>query len=150
GHAERLIGQYQDGQNEEVIRCGEGGQDGDFVRLQHGRFLGYKGVCYLRLGQPSVAQVALEESLRLLDVNPDTLLSWAVRFTDLGTACIQQGHLEQGCHFAQQALTNVEQIRSAQKLQRILDLRRDLEPWKDEQVVKQLDEQITTVKKVVG
>ncbi|MBV9690727.1 MAG: helix-turn-helix transcriptional regulator [Ktedonobacteraceae bacterium] len=150
GRAERLIGQCEDGQNEEVIRCGESRRDGDFVRSQQASFLGYKGVCYLRLGQPSVAQLALEESLTLLDMNSGMLRSWAVRFTDLGTACIQQGHLEQACHFAQQALEKVEQIRSARTLQRVLTLRQELESWKDEQVVKTLDEQITAVKKAVG
>ncbi|MBV9708262.1 MAG: helix-turn-helix transcriptional regulator, partial [Chloroflexi bacterium] len=34
GRAERLVGQCEDGQNEEVIRCGEGRRDGDFVRSQ--------------------------------------------------------------------------------------------------------------------
>jgi transcriptional regulator with XRE-family HTH domain len=151
GRAEQLIGPCEHGQNKEIVQYGETGPNGD-VRFQQSRWLAYKGVCYLRLGQASVAQSALEESLTLLDVNyPATLLYYgSIISTDLGGACIQQGNLEQACHYAQQALAKVEHIRSAFALQRVLTLRHDLEPWQHEQVVKQLDEQIAVVKKAVG
>jgi transcriptional regulator with XRE-family HTH domain len=148
GRAEQLIGQGADELS--VLRCGEGEPNAD-VRQQQSRWLAYKGVCYVRLGQPSVAQTALEEALTLLDGNPTTVLYYgAFTSTDLGTACIHQGHLEQACHYAQQALAKVEQIRSARTLQRVLTLRREMEPWQHEPVVKTLDEQIRTVEKVIG
>ncbi len=99
---------------------------------------GYKGVCYVRLRQPAKAQKVLLEALETLPSRQATTL------TDLAHSYALQGEIEEACRHAGQALTLSEQKRSVSVLQRIHNVRTDLEPWATSSYVKNLDEQIAT------
>jgi hypothetical protein len=118
----------------------------DFDRI---KLAGYKGACYQLLYDPeetstrmflTQAQTSLQEALASL--NP-MLLQWqSSTHTDLAGTYARQGNLEQAYIHASQAITVVVQTKKPVHVQRLLTLRQTLEPWKETQYVKDLDEQM--------
>lgn len=113
------------------------------VHFTHTMLLGYKGACYTRLKNPVIAQAALQEDLA--SINPARRIHHAIVLADLARTYIQQGEIPEACRLAKEGLLIVIQLKSARVLQRILDLRRDLEPWKHTEDVKSLDGQLLTL-----
>ncbi len=102
---------------------------------------GYKGVCYVRLCMPKEAQTVLNDALK--SISKDVPGGQATVLTDLAGTYAQQGEIEQACDYASQALVIISnQNKSVNTLQRIRDLRLQLEMWKSTSHVKSLDEQI--------
>jgi hypothetical protein len=60
--------------------------------------------------------------------------------TDLAGTYVKQGEIEEACGQAAQAATMTAQIKSKINVQRLITLRHQLEPWKDTQYVKNLDQ----------
>lgn len=115
-----------------------------YARFSKTVLLGYRGVCYIRLRQPGPAQEALRESMASMDHGRQRHKS--IILTDLALTYVQQNELEKACRYADQALTIMAQTRSLRTFQRILAFRRALEPWKSTSGVKNLDQQIATVR----
>ncbi len=115
-------------------------EDPYWTGFDHSRFAGYTGVCYLRLQKPDSALTALRAALTHL--KPEANRRRSTILTDLATAYVQQGEVEQGCELASQALSITKQTRSAMVLQRLQDFRYQLKPWENLQVVRDLDEQL--------
>lgn len=105
--------------------------------------LGYKGACYTRLKQPTIAQAALHEDLASID--PARRIHHAIVLVDLARTYIQQGEIPEACRLAKEGLLIVVQLKSARVLQRLLDLRHELDPWKHTEDVKSLDGQLITL-----
>lgn len=116
-----------------------------FDRLQ---LAGYKGVCLLRLSHPENAEKgslltnaqrtlnqALTETEPVLFRLRPTLLS------DLAGVYMRQGEISEACTYAFQALT-IDPVKSQMIVQRVVKVRRELEPWKHMQDVKDLDEKM--------
>ncbi len=101
---------------------------------------GYKGVCYLSLQKPILAQLALEEALEQL--SPSRVRYKAVLLTDLASSYVAQKEIEKACQLSGEALNITLQTNSENVLRRVRDFMHQLEPWKDEQVVKELQEQL--------
>lgn len=106
------------------------------------RLAGYKGVCFVHLHQTEAALAALNEALRL--AHPLAIRRQSTLLTDIATAHVQQGEIEEACKFVKQALAITSQTNSMSVLQRIRNLRNKLEPWKNTQCIKDLDEQFAT------
>lgn len=101
---------------------------------------GFQGVCYLRLHHLEKARTLFEQDLRQLDA--ERSIHNAIVHTDLSAVYIQQQEIEEACHYADEAIEIMVQLRSPQVFQRILSLTEALEPWRKAQPVKLLSEKI--------
>ena len=116
----------------------------DSVKLE-----GYKGTCFRLLCNPEDASttVFLIEAQKILmtslaTINPAFLRRQAGVHRNLAAIFAQQGDISTACYHASQAITLTGQAKSPAILQRLLTLRQELEPWKDTQYLKNLDEQL--------
>jgi transcriptional regulator with XRE-family HTH domain len=104
------------------------------------RLAGYKGVCFVRLNQPEAAISSLNEALSTAGYS--SLRRRSRILTDIATAYVLQAEVEEGCKFAHQALDLTQQTKSAMVLQRIHKFRTHVEPWREVQAVKDLDQKL--------
>jgi tetratricopeptide (TPR) repeat protein len=99
----------------------------DYLRLA-----GYKGVCFLRLGQPGRALEILKEG-----ENVSATLSFrqqAIILADKADAYEQQGKIEEACDCALQAL-HIGDQKSYLLLHRLQKVLTNMEPWSNLQAV---------------
>jgi transcriptional regulator with XRE-family HTH domain len=107
------------------------------IKFDYSRFVGYKGVCYLRLKQPELAITALTEGMNLTNSLSPRQLS--IIIADVAEAYRQQGQIEEACKLAIQALKMTDQTKSCLVLQRLRKIRLNLEPCKTLQSVEEFD-----------
>ena len=84
--------------------------------------------------------VTIHNALELLD--PTLMRRQPTYLADLASVDIRQGEIEEACERANQAVAIAVQIKSQMVTERLLTLRRELEPWKNMQHVKNLDEHL--------
>jgi len=118
------------------------GEDRYATGFNPSRLSGYEGACFVRLRQPERALPALQQALALLD--PQAIRRQSTLFTDIGIAYAQQGNVQVACQFAIQALAITTQTKSLSVLERVRQVRKELEAWKDSQEVKDLERQLET------
>lgn len=111
--------------------------------FDRGRLGGYAGVCDVRLGEPLAAISTLETALSSLDLTLNR--SRANVLVDLATAHVRGGAPERGCEVAAEAVVLADRTRAAVGLQRLRQLRAELEPWRDSTAVRELDARILFV-----
>lgn len=128
-------------QAERTIEQVKAREDAYDVRFDYARFVGYKGVCHLRLQQPEAALVALNEGVNLIDSTSTRQQS--IIIADSASAYSQQGEIEKACECAIQALTMTDQTKSQLVLQRLRDFRRNIKAWENTSYVRAFDEQMT-------
>jgi tetratricopeptide (TPR) repeat protein/transcriptional regulator with XRE-family HTH domain len=131
--AERIVDQNTQTPEEDPYRTG----------FNPSRLEGYKGVCYIHLQQPETARNALHKALTL--VSPLPMRRRSTIFTDLAATHVQEGNIEEASQLLHQALDITTQTKSLTVLQRIRNLRAKLQQWENSQVVKNIDEHITSV-----
>jgi tetratricopeptide (TPR) repeat protein len=107
------------------------------------RLAGERGVALARLGQPDAAQDVLAPALASLD--PSVVKTRPRLLAALATAHVQQGDVDRACELGAEALGIAAQQEVQPNLQDVRKLRLDLEPWRDSQAVKDLDEQLRAV-----
>jgi tetratricopeptide (TPR) repeat protein len=107
------------------------------------RLAGERGVALARLGQPDAAQDVLASALASLD--PSVVKTRPRLLAALATAHVQQGDVDRACELGAEALGIAAQQEVQPNLQDVRKLRLDLEPWRDSQAVKDLDEQLRAV-----
>jgi len=118
------------------------GEDHYATGFNPSRLAGYEGACFVRLRQPDRALPALQQALTLLD--SQAIRRQSTLFTDLGIAHAQLGNVQYACTFAIQALAITAQTKSLSVLERVRQVRQELEAWKDTQEVKDLERQLET------
>ena len=116
------------------------GEDCYAIGFNPSRLAGYEGACFVRLRQPERALPALQQAVALLD--PQAIRRRSTLFTDMGIAHAQQGHIQQACALAVQALAITTQTKSLSVLERVRLLRRELEPWKEAEAVQDLEKHL--------
>jgi tetratricopeptide (TPR) repeat protein len=104
------------------------------------RLAGFRGTSHLLLGQPKAAQVALADVLALRD--PADVKGRSLARLDLAQAYVQDRAVEEACAAVADALVIRHENRVGPILRRAREVRALLEPWRDEQPVKELDEQL--------
>lgn len=124
-----------------------------WVHFNQSLAAGYRGVSFLKLAQKSEsaqkrglsanAQEALAEAIEVLD--PGLTRRKPNLLADLAGTYIQTGDIERACSIATEAATLVDQIKSQVVLQRILNLRKELEPWRSTASVSELDNHISSI-----
>jgi hypothetical protein len=110
---------------------------GVFAREQLGGFL---GSCYLRLGDPRGAQLALQESAQRLGVGKEKHKS--VILGDVSTALVLQGEPEQASAVLHKAIDLVELTGSAAGKRRVFTAGRQLGPWRNEPFVQEVQDRL--------
>jgi hypothetical protein len=81
----------------------------------------------------------------IASMDPARSIHNAIVLVDLARTYAQQGEIEEAYERTNEVLLIMIQLKSARVFQRMLDLRRALEPWKHTSYVKNLDEQIATL-----
>ncbi len=104
----------------------------------------YKGVCFRYLHKPQEAQAVLQSALAALGTNQ--FVSQAQTLTDLASSYAQQGEVEEACSRACQALALAEKTKSVNTLRRILEFRKEVEPWSSTSYVEDLDAQFVVTR----
>jgi len=118
------------------------GEDHYATGFNPSRLAGYEGACFVRLRQADRALPALQQALALLD--PQAIRRQSTLFTDIGIAHAQQGNVQHACQFAIQALAITTQTKSLSVLERVCQVRKELEMWKDTEEVKALERHLET------
>ncbi|MFL5654308.1 MAG: BTAD domain-containing putative transcriptional regulator [Ktedonobacteraceae bacterium] len=118
------------------------GEDRYATGFNPSRLAGYEGACFVRLRQPDRALPALQQALALLDAQ--AIRRQSTLFTDMGIAYAQQGNVQTACTFAIQALAITTQTKSLSVLERVRQVRNELESWKDTEDVKDLERHLET------
>ena len=120
-----------------------------WLRFDRSRLAGYQGTCFKRLYHHDDArthsflqdaQRALTDALALLD--PARIQRRPALLIDVASTYAQQENVEGACEHAIEALSITAQTKSRTVVQRLFTLRSELEPWKETQDVRNLDEQI--------
>jgi transcriptional regulator with XRE-family HTH domain/tetratricopeptide (TPR) repeat protein len=127
-------------QAERFINPSETGDTPHEVRFDYARFLGYKGVCYLRLQQPNEALEALNEGAKLIDST--SVRQRSIILADSAAAYAQKEEVEAACEQAIRALTLTDQTKSELVMLRLQDFRRIVKKWETASYVKEFDEQM--------
>jgi hypothetical protein len=104
---------------------------------------GERGVALARLEQPEAAQAVLEDALSSLD--PEAVKTRPRLLTALATAHLRQGNIDEACRLGGDALGLATRQQVGPNLQDVRRLRLELEPWRDNRAVKELDEQFRLV-----
>ncbi len=111
--------------------------------FDHSLLFGFKGICNLKLSRPEAAHQALQEALALSSSSSSR--QTAIFFTDLAATFVQQEEIEAACSMGQKALHLAASTKSTRVLQRLLNVRNELERWNREPSVKHLDEQLFAI-----
>jgi DNA-binding SARP family transcriptional activator len=118
------------------------GEDRYATGFNPSRLAGYEGACFVRLRQPDRALPALQQALALLDLQ--AVRRQSTLLTDMGIAHAQQGNVQTACHYAIQALAITMQTKSLSVLERVRQVWKELERWKETEEVKDLERQLET------
>ncbi len=120
-----------------------------WLHFDRSRLAGYQGICFRSLYHPEdartqsfldKAQQALTDALALLE--PTRIQRRPTLLIDLASTYAQQGDVDGAYEHAVQSLSILAQTKSQTTVKRLLTLRQELEPWKDTQSIKNLDQQI--------
>jgi transcriptional regulator with XRE-family HTH domain len=105
--------------------------------------VGERGVALARLGRPADARQVLEAALGSLE--PEMVKTRPRLLSALATAHVQQGNVDEACRIGADALALADRQQVTTNLQDVRRLRLDLEPWRNTQAVRELDEQLAAV-----
>jgi tetratricopeptide (TPR) repeat protein len=116
--------------------------------FDRGRLAGFVGICHIRLDRPRDARAPLEEALRALPSS--SVKHRSVLLTDMATAMVKQGELEEGCHLATESLRLAAMMKAVSAMKRLRDFHAQLTPWDSTGQVRQFDEQFRVAAGAVG
>jgi tetratricopeptide (TPR) repeat protein len=100
----------------------------------------WKGQCCMRLGRLAEAETALDVALAKLD--PSFVRDRGALLAYTGTVRAGQQEPDEACRLAGEALAIALDTGSAKGVQRIRELRAELDPWSTTPAVRALDEQL--------
>src|SRR5690606_10389868 len=93
-----------------------------------------------RLGRPDDAINPLNEAL---DALPEKSIKHrSVLLTDLATARVKQGHLEEACSLATESLQIATRMKGVSAMRRLREFRAQLAPWRDHREVKRFTDEL--------
>jgi tetratricopeptide (TPR) repeat protein len=104
------------------------------------RLADYRGVCYVRLGQPHQALAILGDSLAQL--GPQAERRRGRILADMATAHAQLGEVDEACRLAGEALAVSQRAQHSVVVPRLQRFRVTISPWQDHTAVRRFDEQL--------
>jgi tetratricopeptide (TPR) repeat protein len=105
--------------------------------------MGERGVALSRLGRSADARDVLEAALQSL--SPEMVKTRPRLLSALATAHVHEGNVDEACRLGADALALADRQQVMTNVQDVRRLRLDVEPWRDTQPVRELDEQLATV-----
>jgi hypothetical protein len=105
------------------------------------RLDGFEGICHLWLGRHGVAGAKLRRSVDALDGTRDGVQK-SIVLADLSLAHLREGDPETACHVLGDCVELVARTRGRVAGQRLHRVRRDLQPWRTERFVEELDDRM--------
>lgn len=121
----------------EEVQSIQNGENGGWLRFNGTRLPEQRGTCFVRLKQPNLALLALEEALTH---HPNHTRRRGMVLNDLALAALQQQQVEQACAYAHEVIEITLQGSSGMLKKGISILRTQLEPFAQTDAVKQLDQ----------
>ncbi|MQY06480.1 tetratricopeptide repeat protein [Actinomadura macrotermitis] len=100
----------------------------------------FKGNTQLKAGQPAQAKATLQQVLTAL--GDSNAKQRSVILGDLAAVEVAQGHPDQACAYAEQALDQLAVTWYATGMDRINEVRRSLQRWSDHECVQRLDDRL--------
>lgn len=128
-------------------------EDNYLIHFDRSLLEGYQGVCFGKLYHPEdtqsamyleKAQIVLIDALARLDSS--TILRQPTYLRDLADTHVKKGEIEEACERAIQAVTIASQVQLQKVVKRLFTLRQELEPWKDTQYVRSLDDHLAPLR----
>ncbi len=104
------------------------------------RLAAFKGNTQLKAGQLSQARETLTGALE--DAAPEDDKQRAVILGDLAAVLAAQRDPEAACHYAEQALDQLSRTWYATGMDRVLEVRKALHPWAEQECVQRLDDRL--------
>jgi hypothetical protein len=98
--------------------------------------------CYLLLGLPEPARVAINETIALSQAKE--VREQALYLTRLAETYVPDSEIEESCKFAHKAILLAEETGSERAIRRVRQLRVRLRPWSDTPCVRELDENLAS------
>jgi len=117
-----------------------------FDYFDRSKLHGFRGFCSLRLRRPQDAEAELNQALATL--NPVAVKEQACFLADRAAVRVQQREIDEACRMLGQPIAILAETPYATGLQRLRDVRVQLEPWEDTPAVQHLDEQLTELLRV--
>jgi tetratricopeptide (TPR) repeat protein len=111
-----------------------------FYWLNDAVLAGWRGRCLTRLGRVDDADASLTRAVSAWD--PSFVYERAITLVGLAALRLRQEELEECCRLAEEGLALAVSTSSPGIVERVQDLRLELEPWRDSPGVKDLDEQM--------
>ncbi|MGH3888945.1 MAG: hypothetical protein ACRDSZ_20715 [Pseudonocardiaceae bacterium] len=99
-----------------------------------------QGECLLRLGKPAEAVVSAQQALQLFDHS--FVRDFAFCTLHLGTARLLSGDIEEAARVIGEGAMLAARVRSVRLTREVRVARGRMEPWKDTQAVRELDERL--------
>ncbi|MEO7020772.1 MAG: helix-turn-helix transcriptional regulator [Ktedonobacteraceae bacterium] len=113
-----------------------------WTRFDGSRLPALQGACYVRLGQPHLAEPVLQEALQQRTKSDRRR---AMILSDLALSALQQTHIEKACAYAQEVLTIVSHTSSGFLRNNLLKIQQQLVPFADVEEVKTLKNSIASL-----
>lgn len=113
-----------------------------WVRFDDSRLPALQGACYVRLKQPQLAEAALLEALKMLPLNAKSGRRSGMILSDLTTAALQRGNIDQACSYADKVVDIVMHNSSGFLRDNLQKLRKQLTPFKNTIAVDQLEKRV--------
>jgi transcriptional regulator with XRE-family HTH domain/tetratricopeptide (TPR) repeat protein len=105
-----------------------------------GRRARERGACATKLKEPAIALPALEKGLEALRSGGSKRR--ALVLSDLAESYVLAREIEEACRLFSEAFDIGVQLRSYRVLNRVRQIRKELDPWKDTKGVRELDERL--------
>jgi tetratricopeptide (TPR) repeat protein len=124
---------------EDALREGESSvSDPDWLDFYDAtRLNGFKGFCYLIGGNADQARESLLCSLMAL--KPNEAKQRTIVLADMATICVQTKDVDEACKTLIRALENLDKYWYGMGWDRIVSVRKNLDPYKDSRMVRDLD-----------
>jgi tetratricopeptide (TPR) repeat protein len=116
--------------------------DRGWLRFDGSRLPEERGACFVKLQEPELAFPALQKALKQY---PTPTRRRGMVLTDLATASLQQGNIDQACFYANEVVDIAHQRPSGILKKGMHGLRTQLEPFSQTDTVKKLDQRITSI-----
>ena len=110
-----------------------------WARFDGSRLPALQGACYVRLGQPTLAEPVLQKALQQ---NTKPGRRRAMILTDLTLSALQQTQVDKACAYAEEVVTLASRSSSGFLRNNVLKIQQQLLPFADAQAVRALEKRV--------
>lgn len=116
----------------------KGGANGTWLRFESDRLAEQRGACFVKLGQPELAEPALQTALQ----QASSIRRRGLVLGDMAIAAVQRQDIEQACHYGNAILAAYQTGASGVLKKSLLRLQEELQPFQQASPVRELNQHI--------